>query len=177
MRSHAHVLATAGLAVSLSLGFAGCGNEPTREELIEDIAAELDVEPSIAECFAAAYEDVGISLEDVQEVGRGITPDDVDPGEFGEASVAALDCLPDDQRDELIDDATADDTDAAREGFVTSFMATAPEGTTEDQAGCVFDAVLEAGVKLSELATTTLSPATQTALNDAIGRCGLNDAS
>ena len=53
-------------------------------------------------------------------------------------------------------------------------MATAPEGTTEDQAGCVFDAVLEAGVKLSELATTTLSPATQTALNDAVDLCGLS---
>lgn len=174
MRSHAQLLATVGLAVSLSLGVAGCGNDPTREDLIEDIATELDVEPSIAECFAAAYEDVGISLEDVQEVGRGTTPDDVDPAEFGEASVAALDCLPDDQRDELIDDATEDDTDAARERFVTSFMATAPEGTTEDQAECVFDAVLEAGVKLSELATATLSPATQTALNDAVDLCGLS---
>lgn len=173
MNTRPRVLSMAGLALSLSLGVVGCGNEPTRAELIEDIAAELDVEPSVAECFAAAYEDVGISLEDVQEVGRGTTPDDVDPAEFGEASVAALDCLPDTQRDDLIDDATEDDTDAARNGFISSFMTTAPEGTTEEQAGCVFDAVLEAGVKLSELASATLSPATQTALNDAVSSCGL----
>ncbi len=180
MRSYPRLLATLCLAVSLSLGVAGCSGgsgsgseEPSRADLIDDIAAELDVEPAVAECFAAAYEDVGISLEDVQEVGRGTTPDDVDPQEFGEASVAALDCLPADQRDDLIDDATAEDTGAARDGFVSSFVATAPEGTTEEQAGCVFDELIDAGVKLSEMASATLSPETQLALNDAVETCGL----
>ena len=89
-------------------------------------------------------------------------------------AIAMAGCTDEPRRIDLPDSATADNTDAARNGFITSFVATAPAGTTEEQAGCVFDELIDDGVEVSEMTSKSLPPNVEAALTKAVSTCGLD---
>ncbi|MFT6804533.1 MAG: hypothetical protein ACJA2H_001552 [Nitriliruptoraceae bacterium] len=82
----------------------------------------------------------------------------------------AADCFSQATMQSLLGQASAADI---RDGFIVGFVQTGPPGSTEAQAGCVFDGLIDAGVTSAEMTSATATPAIDAALGAVLVACGI----
>ncbi|MEE8602409.1 hypothetical protein [Euzebya tangerina] len=144
-------------------------DDPVREQAVQEfLAAGLSEED--ANCVIDVYAAEGVSMEDVAAVGSGQAP--ADPEAFATASANLGQCLSPEQLGDFANAAADQDPEAVRAAFIQGFVAT---GATEEQAGCIFDELTNAGFTLGDLsaAGTNPPPGLQEAATEAGETCGI----
>jgi hypothetical protein len=150
-----------------------CSSPTTFQELRTELGDALVSQGATSEeatCALDAYDDddgtesivIAYETGDRATIDTFATQVGVDGG--------AADCFSQATMQSLLGQASAADI---RDGFIVGFVRTGPPGSTEVQAGCVFDGLIDAGVTPAEMTSATATPAIDAALGAVLVACGI----
>lgn len=150
------------------------GIDPDSEQFVRELSTFFELDPADAECFVATYQRAGLTVADLNAFAQGRTPEGVSPSAYASASTEAVECLDPKEREKFLEKSLElSPQSAIRNGFITSFVASAPAGVTRQQAGCVYDDLVDGGIDITDLADAQASAEVQSALQAAFKACDI----